>query len=397
MTDEFIKRRCVVLIGDYEPVDIAERFAAFQQGLQQFAQTWNVKARSTAMRTEADGAVAVWNVETKAPNWQVATEFRLLNWSDLIADDFRRWTPDRLWRAIRAFANFVTSGTCWRYLRTSWRFGLLFLYPALAALLFIFIGLWLGGLLASLHVPFALLAGLVIGAGLFAAFVKWLDPFDLPRIVDFWVFAHELVHLERPGLAERLGAFSQDIIAKLKADDFDEIVVVGHGIGAALQPIVLDRVFFALPDFGKGDGRTVNVLSLGSLHLAIGLHPEGTWLISPSLRIAVDRMVYWAEYQADEDMLSFSGSNPVTTLTGEDGKPQVEKIRMRDMVDTGAKPRVAKAAYRAHRQPIEANTKRYFYDYFMICCGPFPLPARVKHPDLMVAAFGPDGALVSRG
>ena len=56
-----------------------------------------------------------------------------------------------------------------------------------------------------------------------------------------------------------------------------KIVVIGHGIGAALQPIVLDRAFFALPEFGKGDGRTINVVSVGSLLLAVGLHPRN-WI-----------------------------------------------------------------------------------------------------------------------
>ena len=394
MTDELIKKRCVVFIGDYDPAGAEQRFAAFQQGLRQFAQTWHVAVRTSPVKVEADGAVGVWTVETKAPNWQVATEFRLLDWSGVVKDDFRRWTFGRARQALKALANFIVSGTCWRYLRTSWRFGLLFLYPALAVLLFTLVALWLAGLLASLNVPFALLAGLAIGAGLFAAFVKWLDPFDMGRIVALWVFLYELVHLERTGLAERLGAFSQDIVAKLKANDYDEIVVIGHGIGAALQPIILDRTFFALPEFGKGDGRTINVVSVGSLLLAVGLHPEGTWLVSPTLRVAIDRWVEWVDYQADEDVLGFPGSNPLTVLTQEHGKPTMEKIRIKDMIDTATTRRFVR--YRAHRQPIEANTKRYFYDYFMICCGPFALPTRVKHPDVMVAAFGPDGALVSR-
>jgi hypothetical protein len=262
-------------------------------------------------------------------------------------------------------------------------------------LLFTVVGFWLAVLLANFNVPFALLIGLTIGAALFGVCVKWLDPFDLPRVLDLWVFLYDLVHLERTGLAERLGDFSQDIIAKLQANDCDEIIIIGHGIGAALQPIILDRVFFALPEFGKGDGRSVNVLSLGSLLLAVGLHPDGAWLVSPTLRIAVDRWVYWAEYQAEEDVLSFAGSNPVVELVQEHGKPILQSIRIKDMVDSGAKRGFRNAAYQNHQQPIEANSKRYFYDYFMVCCGPFALPTRVKYADRMVAAIAADGSLIS--
>jgi hypothetical protein len=38
------------------------------------------------------------------------------------------------------------------------------------------------------------------------------------------------------------------------------------------------------------------------------------------------------------------------------------------------------------------NDRRYFYDYFMVCCGPFRLRTRVDEPE-RVAAFGPDGSL----
>ena len=276
----------------------------------------------------------------------------------------------------------------------SWRFGLLFLYPVLAVLLFTAIAFWLAALLRNLGVPFASFIGLTISAGLFAAFIKWLDPLALPRIVDMWIFLYDLVHLERTGLAERLGLFSQDIIEKLESKDFDEIVIVSHGIGAAFQPIIMDRAFWALPDFGK-DGRSVSLLSLGSLLLAVGLHPEGAWLGPPTLRIALDRMVYWAEYQAEEDILSFPGSNPVTELLGDHGKPILQKIRIKDMVDAAANRRFPKTTYQNHLQLVRANTKRYFYDYFMICCGPFALSTRVKYRDRIVAAFGPDGRLVS--
>ena len=396
MINGLVKRRCVVMIGDYNPTDVAQQFAEFRQGLRQFAQTWSVRVGISQAKVTADGCIAVWHIEAKAPNWQVNTEFRLLNWSDLVSGDFRRWSLGRVWRAVKAFGNFIITGTCWRYLRSGWRFGVLFLYPALMFLLFAVLALWLAALLVSLNIPFAVLGAFLVAAALFSAFVKWLDPFDLLRIVDLWVFLYELVHLQRPGLAERLGTFSHDIASKLQSYDFDEIVVIGHAIGAALQPGILDQVFFALPEFGKGEGCSVNVLSLGSLLLSVGLHPEGTWVVPPTLRIATDRCVYWAEYQAQEDILSFFGSNPVTELLQEYGdKPIIKRIRTKDMTDTVVKSRLRGVAYQSHQQLIQANTKRYFYDYFMICCGPFSLPTRVKYPDRLLAAFAPDGRLVS--
>jgi hypothetical protein len=275
----------------------------------------------------------------------------------------------------------------------NWRFGLFFLYPILAVLLVAIVSLWLAAFLSNLEVPFAPIVAFSIGAALILLYTKWVDSVVLPRVVDMWIFLHELVFLEKTNLAERLGVFSQDLVAQLQSDNFDEILIVGHGIGAALQPIILDRAFWALPEFGKGDGRSVSVLSLGSLLLAVGLHPEGGWVVGPVSRVARDRWVNWAEYQAQEDILSFPGSNPVTELISDHGKPVLQKIKIKDMIDFATKRRFLTAAYQNHRQLVRANTKRYFYDYFMICCGPFDLATRVKYPDLMVDAFDPDGRL----
>lgn len=393
MADSLVKRRCVISIEDYEPVDVAQQYANFDKGLQRFSQTWNVATRISPLRMEADGAVAVWNIETEAPNWKVTTEFRLLNWSDTIRKEFRLWSFYRAWRAIKAIFDFVISGTCWRYFHLNWRFGLLFLYPVLAALSFLVIAFLFSGMLGYFEVPYALFLGCVIAAALFSAFIEWFDHIILPRVVDMWIVLHELVYLERTNLAERLSVFSQDIIAKLESNDFDEIVIVGHGIGAVLQPVIVDRAFWALPEIGK-DGRSVSLLSLGSLLLAVGLHPEASWVVGPVSRIARDRWVYWAEYQAKQDVMSFPGSNPVTELISDHGKPVLQDISFKDMIGTDTKRQFPQIVLGNHRQFVRANSKRYFYDFFMVCCGPFALSVRVEHPELMVKVFYPDGRLI---
>jgi hypothetical protein len=50
---------------------------------------------------------------------------------------------------------------------------------------------------------------------------------------------------------------------------------------------------------------------------------------------------------------------------------------------------------RIHRQAVMGNERRYFYDYYMLCCGPIALRDRVEKPDWTVAAFAADGALQS--
>jgi hypothetical protein len=393
VAESLVKRRCVISIGDYEPLDVAQQFANFQRGLQRFGQTWNVSTKISPFKTTADGAIAVWQVETKAQNWKVSTEFRLFNWVEFSSKDFERWSWFRVWRAIRALYDNITTGTCWRYFRANWCFGIFFLYPLLALLFFAFAAFWLAVVLAAFGLPFAFVISLLVAAAFFVGYIKWVDPIVLPRVMDMWSLIYDLVHDKRAGLAERLEVFVQDIAAILKSKQFDEIVIAGHGFGAALQVAVVDRAFWQLPEYGK-NGRSICLLSTASLLLAVALHPEGSWLVGPATRIARDKMIYWAEYQTDDDVISFSGSNPVTMLIGDHNKPSLQQVKIKNMIKAEIKYHSPGDAYRYHRQLVRANSKKYFYDFFMICCGPFALPTRVADPELMVTAFDADGRLV---
>jgi hypothetical protein len=48
---------------------------------------------------------------------------------------------------------------------------------------------------------------------------------------------------------------------------------------------------------------------------------------------------------------------------------------------------------RIHRQAVMGNERRYYYDFYMLCCGPIPLAYTVAHPEEAVAAFRADGGL----
>jgi hypothetical protein len=50
---------------------------------------------------------------------------------------------------------------------------------------------------------------------------------------------------------------------------------------------------------------------------------------------------------------------------------------------------------RIHRQAVMGNERRYFYDYYMLVCGPIALPDRVEYPDQSVAVFGANGGLIA--
>ena len=77
------------------------------------------------------------------------------------------------------------------------------------------------------------------------------------------------------------------------------------------------------------------------------------------------------------------------------GKPIVRIIRIRMMVEEKTYRRFHLNFLRIHRQAVMGNERRYFYDYYMLCCGPIALADRVDNPDQAVKALAGDGALIA--
>lgn len=391
MAVQEVRKRCVFFLGGYEPIPPERQHERFVRELGRFQQTWQVTSTVSDLTLSEGGAIASWQVETQGPNWAVETEYRSLLWGDLVASDFERSDWERVPCAIRAFADFIWSGTAFRYFAVNWRYGLFFLYPILILLGFAGVGFALAWYATAWGLPVLLVpAGALV---VFALLTVWPGRFlMLPYMLDDWLFAYELVHRTRPGLDERLDVFAKDVAARLQAGGADEIVFSGHSLGCALKAEVLDRALRMVPKFGAADEQ-LGVLSTGSSLLKIALHPAAGWLKEAVERVSQNKAVFWVEYQTMVDIISFYKVNPLKALRLPDtGRPTIRRVHVRDMLAPETYRRFKGNFFRLHRQLVMGNDRRYFYDYFMVCCGPFRLMTRADHPE-RVTAFSAIGAL----
>jgi hypothetical protein len=130
--------------------------------------------------------------------------------------------------------------------------------------------------------------------------------------------------------------------------------------------------------------------------LKVALHPAAGWLREVVQRVANTPAVYWVEYQALVDIINVYKVDPVVALgLPATGKPIVKIFRIRMMVEEHTYRRFHLNFLRIHRQAVMGNERRYFYDYYMLCCGPITLRERVEDPDRAMAAFAADGSLQS--
>ena len=324
-----VTRRLVFLITGYEPLPPEKQHARFVREIGRFETTWGVKAKVSDAEG-LDGPLPRWTVETTAPDWRVDTDLRLFDWHEVVAADFSRAEPRRILDGVMALADFVLTGTLFRYIRYNFRYGLFFLYPlvllGLIAAAGIYSGIWYAGKAST-----APLLGFPVGFT-----VSWIlyrmmrDRLFLAYILDDWSFARDLVRGRRPDLDARLDQFATSLTETLATTKADEVVLVGHSLGAALMVQVLARVLRIEPRRRRrtaphGESappqapptapqRPLALMTCGSSILKIGLHPAARQLREDAAVVANNPKVFWVEYQALVDIINFYKCNPAQLM-----------------------------------------------------------------------------------
>lgn len=392
--DATVQKRCVFFLGGYEPIPPQRQHERFIREMARSEKTWAAKAEVGPLEMSPDRLVGLWRTRTYGPNWETHAEYHSLLWDDMVIEDFARPAWQRLWLAFRAFGDFILTGTAFRYLMVNWRYGLFFFYPVFLLLAFAAAAIVSAHWLVGVGMPFPWVSAPVAAIAIFAALLIWPGRFLLlDYMMDDWIFGWQVVHRSRPGLDARMEGFAQKLAEVLRNGGYDEILFAAHSLGCAIKIAVIDRALQLAPDFGK-KGETLCVLSTGSSLLKIAFHPSGGWLREAVTRVSATPSIFWIDYQCMADPISFYNVDTLKVLNMPDtGRPMIRRVHIRDMLQRETYRRFKANFFRLHRQLVMGNEKRYFYDYYMICCGPLRLETRVTKPETVVGRFTEDGGL----
>lgn len=382
MTDR-ISRRAVFFIGGYDPKTAEAFFGRLGREVTRFDKIWGVSTAISGVEPTSDGEAAKATIQTEADNWATETDFTFFVLDRIVLGDFSRPLPLRLWKYIVMFGDYVATGTLFRLFAASWRFGLYMLYPFFMLLVFAaagsLVGRWLARAGFAGALPLGVAAGIIVFFGLLASLGKrW----SVTHLMDLWSFSRDYLRGRRPDADAQLRRAGKLIAERVGQVDYDEVLLVGHSTGGALILDIAANAFEADPALARRKAR-VCVVTLGSTALKIGLHPAAGDFRRKVQTLVGDGRVDWVEIQCLTDVINFYKTDPAALMglqprkTGE-AFPLVRQVRMRDMLEKATYKRIKRNFFRVHYQYIFGNTKRYFYDFFMICCGPLPLRVRAE-------------------
>ena len=372
-----IQRRHVFHIAGYDPVQPQDQYRRFARQLEIFKRTWNVEA--TMSEPSERSGYPSWTVNTRGPNWATHAIYELLPWEDIVHKDARGSELWRLFRAAETYLNLLVTGTIFRYVMANTRYFIFTLFPLLQ------VGLLAGcsWYAASLFVSWLKINGIQAtaivalgGLGIFLLLLKWPGRrWRVQQALDDWILSRDYIYGSRPDVEARLHRFADRLLACAREGDVDEIVVVGHSLGATFAIDVVARALDADPNLGRR-GVSICVVTVGATIPKCALHPAAQRIRDRLAQVVAEPSLYWAEYQARADAISFYRFDPATLRRNSENedrmnsKPTIRRVQIHDMLaaETFAKHRFR--ILRLHYQFVMANDRRSIYDYFMLICGP---------------------------
>lgn len=371
-----IRKRRVFYISGFDPRGIGAYHRLFTEQSREHAQRFGV-VLETSSRKRMSPLVSTWSARRTGTNETVETTFEFPHWDDIAR---RHWHAG--WRRLYALAfktywHWIFGCDILRrvYRVSGWNFltGIapaivLFLLPPLALL-----AAWGGYALGSVAFPGTGWAPWALAAASFAAVIAagWLLErlFSLGWLLRTYGFVIDCSLGQVPELDERMDRFAERIAGYLKTSDDDEIIVVGHSVGANVAVTVLARALARQPDLLRG--RPVALLTLGGSIPMQALMPWCGNFRAELAALASCEDLYWVDVTAAQDVASFAGHNPLTASgVTVDGKPAQRPL----VVPGGFRERLAPENYeratwdvfRMHFQYLMASEREWPNDYLSV-------------------------------
>ncbi len=371
-------KRSVFMIGGYEPKSSDAFYLRTERELKRFCETWDVRAQVLSKGDQDKGRIANIAIATDHGNGSVETNWNFFVWNDIVLGDFAKPFWYRIGRYWLTFADYVLSGTFFRILFMAWRFGLYFLYPAVMHLVFGLFGWLAGWLIAQADFPGSLWAGWAVGIAV--ALGLWHtvgERYFVRHLGDLWAFSRNFIWGYRKDAEAALDHLARRIVDRWALGADDEILLVGHSTGGGLILDAAARALALNPSLGV-KGPRIQILTVGSTALKIGLHPAARDFRARVQTLVDAPQIRWSEWQAMTDIINLYKSDPVKAMgltprprtAGAGRFPRLAEVRIRDMLLPEAYNRVKRNFFRVHYQFIMGNTQRYAQDFYMACCGP---------------------------
>lgn len=394
-----IRRRHVLYVEGYDPRGAEGYFELFRRTCDRFRGLWPVAAALRPLEIDSDD-FAHWSTDMRGSSWRITTHYDFLRLERCIREQMDKPTAWHLYFGLRWFVGDLLNGTLFRIFAASWRFGLHLVH--FQALLLAWVAVpgavaWTFGRAAARSFGSAP-AGAVTALAVFVALALLLRPvaekWGATQIGSCWIGLRRYGRGQLTWLDHFIEAGARRVLSVARANEVDELAVVGHSSGGVIASAIIARALELDPDLGR-EGPALALLTLGSVMPAVAFHPAAKSVRDVIRRLAVAPTLTWIDCQARQDIMCFANFDPVDGVGVDAGaerrNPLLWRVRFRDVISPENFRRFRWNHLRVHYQYIMAGERPAPYDYVLLVSGPTALAQWPKRNRELMAAFIQDG------
>jgi hypothetical protein len=356
-----VTRRLALVFPGFEPIPVEAHCARFIREAKKNAPVFDMEVvASEPVFDRETVSTGAFTVHASGAGWRTDTQIVVYGLGDLNDAYAERGAVARTLLGLMALADFVVTGTFFRFVATSWRYGLFFLYPIVLLLAACLIGALTARLLPG-GWEFRSVCGLIA-----FALALWLASAKMHFLLmmDDWACARDIAR-SRSDIVERIGEVVADTRRRIERADVEEVLFAAHSFGAITAVLGLGQIL----EHGRERPET-GLLTTGSSLLKVALHPAARRL-REAVAAVVAGSIAWIDVQSLTDPINFYGSNPKKALGIVEGNaPRILRVRFRNQLTDRTYRAIKRNFFRVHRQFVYASEKRTGYSFHAIICGP---------------------------
>jgi hypothetical protein len=378
-----VRKRKLLYVAGFDPGGPRRYHAMYQTESARQAACTGVPVEVGPLQER--GRDAGWSVRAAYDGLPVEVDYEWLRWNDIVRG---HWSPEPLlfldaWRSLFAYGRSGILGMGWR--RAKLLVVASCMPVAISTLFLVLCGLVVWGLCAAF-------GALAIGHGwpgwvgygpLILLVLAPLGWSQVDRLVPLnWlirgmVFVSRARHGAHAAVEARCAAFAERIIAAAREPGWDEVLVVGHSVGAQLAARAMGKALARDPQLGK-TGAPVNLLTLGQLIPFYSLSIKDADFVDDFRRLVEARQIGWLDIESPADAGSVCALHPLTGLELEPVKerPAHRSPRFHKLLSRANFARLQRRPLDFHFQYIMGCDVLGDYDFFRLTAGPDPLAPR---------------------
>lgn len=373
-----IKRRKVFYIPGFDPFPARRYRELYRTNSKEQAAISGYEIDQSALQV-SDGFG--WQVQAIIEGSRCSVEIEVLEWSDLVKDTMRAGITATYIQLLRTAWIYLSSGALADIFKLRKGPVIAALYPVgfLLGQLFIAlaIALFTGFILAIIH-PYLFWFGALIIWPVLEGFRHLDGRIFAYYLMQDYAFTAQFGGAYPPQLDHRLEQFEQKITCAM-AQDWDEVLVVGHSSGVHLAISVLAKL-------GRRGAierapMPVGFLSLGHVIPMVTFLPDAAQLRRDLHDLSRLSNVFWVDVSAPGDGCSFALCDPVAVsgvAPKDKSGPLVISAAFTQTLSPGRWKAMRWRFFRLHFQYLCAFDRPAHYDYFQITAGPRSLKQRFE-------------------